>query len=304
MRVSLLVSTYNGEQYIIEQLNSLNRQSYQLDEVVIIDDCSKDRTVALIESYIINNNLQERWRLEKNTKNKGWKNNFYEGVSKTTGDIVFFCDQDDIWMDNKVEYTLSAFSNSSVNVVATKETIWDGKKSERVECPVKSTENDSNRITLKDKFFIECSGCTMAFRRSFFEDIKPYYVSGMAHDDFLWKFGLADESLVLLSHSTILHRIHGKNESRKKRSYSQSLEVFDYQIQAISSLQRFIEENKEDYQEIINRLKHKCRGYERRKLFYKTKNPLYFFELVIRYTDIYTRKRQLIGDMVLVYGRR
>lgn len=52
MKTSVVMSTYNGEEYIIEQLDSLRNQSRPADEVLIADDCSTDNTVDIVRNYI------------------------------------------------------------------------------------------------------------------------------------------------------------------------------------------------------------------------------------------------------------
>ncbi|MCR5324876.1 MAG: glycosyltransferase [Lachnospiraceae bacterium] len=102
------MATFNGSRYIEDQLKSLLNQSKMPDEVIIRDDRSTDNTAEKVFNFIENNNLQERWKLTVNDKNIGWQRNFYEAVKETTGDIIFFSDQDDIWLPDKVE-TLTTF---------------------------------------------------------------------------------------------------------------------------------------------------------------------------------------------------
>ena len=102
MKISVVLSSYNGEKYIEEQLNSLYFQILKPDEILIIDDCSTDNTVNIIENFIKKNNL-DNWILIKNDKNLGWKKNFIEGFKKATGNLIFPCDQDDIWHREKIQ---------------------------------------------------------------------------------------------------------------------------------------------------------------------------------------------------------
>ena len=63
MTVSVVMSSYNGEKYIREQLESLLMQTRKIDEVIIADDCSSDNTVAIVEDFIRKNNLKSNWRI-------------------------------------------------------------------------------------------------------------------------------------------------------------------------------------------------------------------------------------------------
>lgn len=101
--ISICMATYNGEKYIHQQLESIRMQTRPADEVIICDDCSTDRTVAVIRAYVHRFRLEESWKIYSNTENKGYPNNFYYAMSLCHGDIVFLADQDDIWKKNKIE---------------------------------------------------------------------------------------------------------------------------------------------------------------------------------------------------------
>ena len=102
MYLSVVISTYNGSKYILEQLDSIRNQTRRADEVMIIDDCSTDDTVEKINNFLKKYNLNN-WKIVKNVENKGWKRNFMEGIWRSNGDLIFPCDQDDIWMPDKLQ---------------------------------------------------------------------------------------------------------------------------------------------------------------------------------------------------------
>ena len=101
MRISLVLSSYNGSEYIDEQLDSLRLQDRTFDEVLICDDCSTDGTYDIIRSYIDHFKL-EKWSVAVNAVNNGWKVNFHKLIMHATGDLIFLCDQDDVWLPSKV----------------------------------------------------------------------------------------------------------------------------------------------------------------------------------------------------------
>ena len=75
MKISIVMTTYNGEKYLTEQLDSLRTQTRLPDEVIISDDCSADNTNVMIEEYIKKYRLTS-WKHIKLKKNVGWKKNF------------------------------------------------------------------------------------------------------------------------------------------------------------------------------------------------------------------------------------
>lgn len=98
--VSIAMASYNGEKYIKEQLDSIISQTYTNIEIVITDDCSKDNTVNIIKEY------QASYPfifLFVNEQNKGVTKTFERAVTESNGAFIAFCDQDDIWMPNKIE---------------------------------------------------------------------------------------------------------------------------------------------------------------------------------------------------------
>lgn len=89
MKTSILISTYNGEAFVEEQLASLLEQTVQPDEVLIVDDCSTDGTYAKIQAFLAKNRLGG-WKLSQNEHNRGFRANFRALAEAATGDLVFF----------------------------------------------------------------------------------------------------------------------------------------------------------------------------------------------------------------------
>lgn len=104
MKISVAMCTFNGKKHIEHQIRSILDQTMKVDEIIICDDSSNDGTVDIInriDSPII--------KLYINDENLGYKKNFYKATQLCSGDIIFFSDQDDEWMLNKVEQTVRHF---------------------------------------------------------------------------------------------------------------------------------------------------------------------------------------------------
>ena len=306
MKLSVLMSTYRGTEYVTEQLESLRTQTRVPDEVVVVDDCSPDDTVEVVRDYIESNGLGSDWRVVSNERNKGWQRNFMEGVVQTTGDVVFFADQDDVWFGNKLStYEDVLRRNVDVNVVASSETKWDG---ERKHGKLLMGSSSFSRPSLADNsrdWYIRTAGCCMAFRRVYFDNLKGYWSDQWAHDDFLWKMGIMDRSLALLDSSSILHRFHGTNVSTQKRGLGDTIEGLDLQLRICGALLKRVDDGAipmSDAEALGRALLHMSEGLGTRERAIEKKNPFLTLETVLRYPEIYRRRNEPAGDILLYLG--
>lgn len=108
-KVSVVMCTYNGEKYLREQIDSILGQTYPIYELIIQDDRSTDNTVAIIKEYMQSFSFI---KLFINEKNKGFRKNFLSAYLLASGDFVCSCDQDDIWVKNKVEILVNNIENN------------------------------------------------------------------------------------------------------------------------------------------------------------------------------------------------
>ena len=98
VKISIAITTYNGEKYLREQIDSLYSQTLVPDEIIVVDDCSTDNTQLILEQYHISKGLI----YFVNEKNLGINKNFEKALSFCTGDYIALCDQDDIWFPDKL----------------------------------------------------------------------------------------------------------------------------------------------------------------------------------------------------------
>lgn len=98
--IGVVLIAYNGEKYITEQLNSIWKQSIAPDDVLIFDDLSSDNTCQLTAKFISDRNLN--WKLRRRDRNYGWCRNAYYALKECSTDLVFWADQDDVWLPDKL----------------------------------------------------------------------------------------------------------------------------------------------------------------------------------------------------------
>lgn len=257
MSVSVILSTYNGSKYIIEQLESIKKQTYSVDEVLICDDCSTDRTVDIIKEFISRNKLEEKWKLTINSSNKGWKRNFYELFLKASGDYIFTCDQDDIWDENKIKLMVDFISEKNATLVASDYIVFYEGQSVRLP-RTKISKISSNHSYEKIKknraiLLIDRPGCTYCISSKIKEHFKQLWFDEYPHDALLWRIAFLTDSLYILHEPLIRFRRHELNASDyKNRTISDRIEVAKYFVHFLSELVKNrdlleIDKKKQDY---------------------------------------------------------
>ena len=105
------MTSYNGERFIREQLDSILQQTYPNIEVIVVDDCSTDGTVAIVEPYI------EKYpviKLVRNEINLGYIRNFEKGMLLAAGDYIALSDQDDIWLKDKLTILMASIGSNEI----------------------------------------------------------------------------------------------------------------------------------------------------------------------------------------------
>ena len=216
------MASYNGEKFIEEQLQSILDQTMAVDEIIICDDRSSDNTASVVREFIRNNALEDKVHFFVNEENLGYASNFIEALRKTTGDYVFFCDQDDIWISDRVEKMIGVLEDHP-------EAELIGSEFEPFKCTddapdphkweLATFRNDESLEKLNfdsANIFIGCQGCTMAMRRSFFEAIDSYWYKDWAHDEFVWKLALCRDSLFFYHKVSLKRRLHSTNVTLHK----------------------------------------------------------------------------------------
>jgi hypothetical protein len=110
--ISVALATYRGVRFLESQLESIARQTRPVDEIVVVDDGSDDGTPEVVETAA--SRLGLPLRLFRKERNEGSTAAFADALRACTGDIVFFCDQDDVWYPDKVARTLAAMGDDAV----------------------------------------------------------------------------------------------------------------------------------------------------------------------------------------------
>lgn len=238
MTTSVIMSCYNGSNYIIEQLESLHRQTRSPEEVIIVDDCSSDDTVQKIKDYINKYNLK-KWKLFVNRCNKGWRRNFIESFALASSDIIFPCDQDDIWNLEKIEIMASVMEqHSDIGVLVANFKVLNYVPDTKIPgVYFMKYDNSLEKIEFTSRFMnIRRPGCVYAFKSEFMDLIKEIWTENQSHDALLWRLGMITDSLYLYCFESIKwRRFEGcatfntlDSWNERKREYSGWIEQCTY----------------------------------------------------------------------------
>ena len=111
--VSIITPLFNSETYISETINSVLNQSYSNWELILIDDCSKDKTLEIVETFL---SKSTKIKLLKNQENLGAAITRNKGIEASKGDYIAFLDADDIWKPQKLETQVNVMLTQNCDV--------------------------------------------------------------------------------------------------------------------------------------------------------------------------------------------
>ena len=201
--ISICMATYNGEKYIKEQIDSILPQLSKNDEIIISDDSSTDDTLSIIRSF-----NDHRIKIFSGCNFHSPISNFENALKYAKGDYIFLSDQDDVWLDNKVERMMEALKQYSLVVS---------------DCYVVNKDCE----IIRNSFFVRKPvpgiiwnlfrnnylGCCMAFRKEVLTKALPFPKSIAMHDIWLGLCGALFYKTTFIPDKLIKYRRHGGNVS-------------------------------------------------------------------------------------------
>ncbi|MBR0279013.1 MAG: glycosyltransferase [Synergistaceae bacterium] len=198
-KISVVLATFNGIKFIKEQLDSIRTQTQIPDEVIISDDCSNDGTYEFCRKYIDEHKLNG-WTVHRNPENLGVRKNFRNAMMKCTGDYIFTCDQDDIWIPDKISVMVQAM-NEHPEILLLASNYIPFRNGETINAHVKNLSRDDGEIIplrLKDYWLGNLRpGCTFCFRRKILERFSVMDIEERHHDSMLWKYAMLSDGLMI-----------------------------------------------------------------------------------------------------------
>ena len=304
--ISVVMATYNGEKYILEQLDSIRNQSISIDEVIICDDCSIDNTVNIIKQYINDYSLNNSWRIIQNVENKGYIHNFQYALSVSIGDIIFLSDQDDIFYPNKFEHMMNYLSmedclllNANYEMIDDKSFVLRGKR-------FNSPKRKSKICKLDFKKFIYNSnypGFSIGIKHEIVNDFSKINLKNCyGHDIFLNVLALKKNGCYETREILSQYRIHNSNTSNigndmtnlkiEKRLIQKNKELQEYK-----KLLEFLKELDFPISDIVFLTK-RMNCLNKRIRYIKNKNIFKLLYLML--TTKYYPKKTILGDVYYI----
>lgn len=218
MRISIAMATYNGAKYIQNQLDSFVTQTRQPDELVITDDCSTDNTLEIIQRFAASAQFDVIW--EQNERKLGYAGNFNRALMKTTGDLVFLSDQDDVWFPEKIQRVAEVSEISDSLVIMNDAALTDAK----LNYTGLTKLGQINSGGLSNSSFV--MGCCTAVKRDLLNICLPIPASYRAHDNWIVSFAEGMGRKQIIPEVMQWYRRHEKNESQFIANRTQKLTPF------------------------------------------------------------------------------
>ncbi len=203
--ISVCMASYNGSRYIHAQIQSILPQLSAEDELVVVDDGSSDDTISILEGF-----ADTRIRVHRNERNIGVIKTFERALRHSSGDIVFLCDQDDLWRSEKVHRFKELFAaDPSLTLALSDAEIIDaeGHILSGSAHAIRRAKPGLVTNIVKNTFL----GCTMVLRRRLLDFCLPFPANVPMHD--MW-IGLISEmygKTAFIHEPLVLYRRHGQN---------------------------------------------------------------------------------------------
>lgn len=222
--ISVAIAAYKGEQYIQEQIESILPQLSPEDEIVISDD--KPNTAM---GKIILKMAEKDDRINYvHGKSQGIVANFTNAIRHCKGDVIFLCDQDDIWLPDKVVRLMQKLDEGA-DLVLHNAYVTD-ENLNIIDYSYFATRG-SKKGVFSNIFKNSYMGCCMAFKRKMLKYIMPIPRAIAMHDQWIGVICSFYGKVELIDSQLIYHRMHGSNATREREiSINQKLSWRTYLI--------------------------------------------------------------------------
>lgn len=211
-KVQILMSVYNGEKYLREQLDSILAQTYDNIEILIRDDGSTDRSLSILREY------QKAYSFISiiEGENIGLTKSFIELLGVSNGVYVAFCDQDDVWLENKIEKAVEKLENCETPALYCSNQILVNEHLEIIDHGKLPRMNPGFGNAVIESV---CTGCTVVMNEALIRKIKGHLPQDAIWHDW-WCYLVASYlgTVIFDENAYIYYRQHGDNQLGSSRN--------------------------------------------------------------------------------------
>lgn len=224
--ISVALAAYKGEKYIEEQLLSILPQLSHEDEIIVSDDKPGGQTEKIVKRIM----ADDPRVIYVEGRGKGVIANFVNAIRHCRGDKIFLCDQDDVWLPDKVKRVCEAFDNGATlvlhNAYVTDKNL---NITEYSFFEKRGSKKGFIRNIVKNSYM----GCCMAFDRNLLKKIMPMPRFVPMHDQWIGLMGEIYGNVELIDAPLIYYRVHGENVTGGETTTEQKLKWRVYLVRKL-----------------------------------------------------------------------
>lgn len=221
--IDILLATYNGEKYLTQQLDSIVSQRFTQWRIIARDDCSSDNTRQLLNEY------QQKFPaqfqiLDDELGNVGILQNFSLLMQHSTAPYIMFCDQDDIWLPEKIELSLNAIKDAECDNSEIPLLVHSDLKvvDEQLNILAESFwhyQNLNPKLDSLNRLLVQntVTGCTVMINRKLLTLAKEIPQQAIMHDWWLGLIAATFGKIIIVNLPTVLYRQHSNNDTGAKQ---------------------------------------------------------------------------------------
>ncbi len=204
---SVCLATYNGEKFIKQQLESVLKQINSEDEVIVSDDGSTDGTIDIVKSF-----NDKRIKIVTNSGQKGPSHNFENSIKSSSGEIIFLCDQDDVWLPSKYNRMVEIMAKNNCQLILSNCYVTDSNLnlSNKTFFDIYNVNKNWLKNFHKNSFL----GCCLCLDRRLLKKALPFPKSKyLLHDYWIGMVAISFYNVKILDEPLMLYRRHDNNAS-------------------------------------------------------------------------------------------
>lgn len=216
--VSIALAVYNGEKFLPQLLASLESQTIKPSELIVLDDCSTDNSLEVIQSF----RLSFKKTIFSNERNEGPVFTFKKLAGLCKGNFIAFCDQDDIWLPQKIEHSLLAIKkiDSNIPAIAFSDLSVIDEEDKLIHKSFFELRSSSpKKFSLPDLLFENIvTGCASIINKAMANKLANMPLNILMHDHWMALIGYSFGKYVFINEPLVLYRAHGTNVTDKKKA--------------------------------------------------------------------------------------